>query len=346
MTFQPAPWLRNAHLQTMWAPLFRKTPVLHRQRERLELPDSDFLDLDWNIADNGNNAVDTESRPLVVLFHGLTGSSNSAYILGMQQALEDRDWDSVAVNFRGCSGRPNRLPRAYHSGETGDVDFVLSVCRERYPERTILAIGYSLGGNALCKWLGEQGREKTNTGKANIIDGGVVVSAPYELARCATRLDQGFSKIYRKRLIDELTQGITLKKNLYRHTAQEDYLYRLESLGPLEEIKSFWQFDDRVVAPLHGFSSAQDYYQRSSARQFVPDIKIPTLLVHAIDDPFMPEDVAPTSEECPAGVELALTSQGGHVGFVTGSWLPWKTEFWLEEYIPGWMEQQLVSVHN
>jgi len=336
MPFQPPPWLRNAHLQTVWAPLFRKSPVLQRQRERLELPDGDFLDLDW---DNGLNAGQevSDSLPLVVLFHGLTGSSNSAYILGMQLALEEISWDSVAVNFRGCSGRPNRLPRAYHSGETGDVDFVLMTCRERFPQRPIVAIGYSLGGNALCKWLGEEGQRMASSGRSSTIDAGVVVSAPYQLSRCATRLDQGFSKVYRKRLIDELTQGITLKKNLYRHTHQQHYLQKLESLGPLEGIKSFWQFDNKIVAPLHGFTCAQDYYQRSSARQFVPDIQIPTLLVHATDDPFMPEDVAPTPEECPAGVDLVLTSQGGHVGFVTGNWRPWKTEFWLEQYIPAWL---------
>ncbi len=330
MPFQPAPWLRNAHLQTLWAPLFRKAPALYRQRERLILPDNDFLDLDWCHESFDKGSESPDQRPLVALFHGLTGSSSSTYILGMQHALERQDWPSVAINFRGCSGRPNRLPRAYHSGETGDIHFVLHTLRQRFPDRPIIAMGYSLGGNALCKWLGEQGDQ-------SLVNAAVVVSAPYQLARCSTRLDQGFSKVYRKRLIGELTEGIEQKKSMFIHTGQHQHWQTLENLGRLSDLKSFWEFDEKVVAPLHGFASAADYYERSSARQFVPNIKTRTLLVHACDDPFMPEDVAPTPDECPEKVTLVLTPSGGHVGFVTGSWIPWKIEFWLEQYIPGWL---------
>ncbi|WP_026180207.1 hydrolase [Hahella ganghwensis] len=336
MPFSPSPWLRNAHLQTMWAPLFRKTPLLQRSRERLTLPDTDFLDLDWFNSASGPNAGDIDHRPLAVLFHGLTGSSNSPYILGLQQALSEQNWCSVAVNFRGCSGRPNRLPRAYHSGETGDIHFVLSTLRHRFPTRQIIAVGYSLGGNALCKWLGEQGEQAC-------INAAIVVSAPYQLARCATQLDRGFSKVYRTRLIQELTSSIEQKKNLFLHTGQHHYWKALDDLGPLSDLKSFWQFDNQVVAPLHGFVSAEDYYERSSARQYVPYIATPTLLIHAMDDPFMPNDVAPTSDECPDSVTLVLTKSGGHVGFVTGSWIPWKTEFWLEQYIPAWLAGMIKS---
>jgi uncharacterized protein len=333
--FQTSRLLSNPHLQTLWSPLLRKTPVLVRQRERLYLADTDFVDLDWHTS---NGTIDA---PLVVLFHGLTGSSCSPYILGMQAAVSKLGWQSVVMNFRGCSGRPNRLPRAYHSGDTDDINYVLQRCRKQFPQRALFAIGYSLGGNALCKWLGEQG-------KTAVINAAVIVSAPYELARCATRLDQGFSRVYRRHLLGELVASIENKKALFKRLGQVDYLQQLQALGPLDSIKSFWQFDNRVIAPLHGFESADDYYQRSSARQYVPFIRTPSLLVHAVDDPFMPDDVTPTPGECPDCVELVITPKGGHVGFVLASellnnGLPWKAGYWLEQHIPGWLQQQAMT---
>lgn len=316
---------RSPHVQTLWSPLLRRPVRLLRQRERLELPDSDFVDLDWC------HSTGSTEAPLAVLFHGLSGSTNSHYILGMQSALARWGWQSVAMNFRGCSGRPNRLPRGYHSGDTADIDRLLKLCRSRFPQRHIVAIGYSLGGNALCKWLGEQG-------DASDIDAAVIVSAPYELARCATRLDQGFSRVYRRHLINELVAYIERKKALFLHLGEYHHLSQLEALGSLSAIKSFWQFDDQVIAPLHGFDSAQDYYERSSARQFVPAIKTPCLLIHAEDDPFMPKDVAPTPTECPESVERLVSPEGGHVGFVQGHSFPWRAEYWLEKHIPAWLE--------
>jgi len=337
----------NPHLQTLWSPLLRKTPELTRQRQRLNLPDGDFVDLDWHTT-GGSPAA-----PLVVLFHGLTGSSNSPYILGMQSALGKLGWQSVAMNFRGCSGRPNRLPRVYHSGDTGDIDYLLKYCRQAFPNRSIFTIGYSLGGNALCKWLGENGQAKVISSSPgdsltmgqpvnSVIDGAVIVSAPYQLARCSTRLDQGFSRVYRRHLISELVGFIEQKKLMFKRLGQHKHLQQLQALGSLDAIKSFWQFDHQVIAPLHGFESAADYYQRSSARQYVPFIRTPTLLVHAQDDPFMPSDVAPAAEECPQQVELVLTPKGGHVGFVLASellnnGLPWKGGYWLERHIPNWL---------
>ncbi len=323
--YRPPVWLRNAHVQTLWPPLGRRHPRLATRRERIRLPDLDFLDLDWYLEKTD------PTLPLVVLFHGLTGSSTSQYIVGMQSALANRRWQSVAVNFRGCSGVPNRLPRAYHSGETGDIDFVLTRIRKQFPQRVIMAIGYSLGGNALCKWLGEKGDESG-------IDAAVIVSAPYELARCATRLDQGFSRVYRQHLIQQLVNYIQQKKQLFRRLNLTQDLLALERLGNLERIRSFWEYDEAVVAPLHGFASALDYYQQSSARQFVPKIRTPTLLVHAKDDPFMPDDVAPTKEECPESVELIVTQHGGHVGFVLPGNKPWQLDYWLEHKIPEWFE--------
>ena len=148
-SFRPAWWLRGGHLQTLWAPLVRFSPTVKRQRERLELEDGDFLDLDWQLEGEG---------PLIVVLHGLTGSSESKYVLGLQRDLKQINWRSVAINFRGCSGEPNRLPRSYHSGETGDLDFVVRLVQERFPNTPLGAVGFSLGGNVLLKWLGEKSR--------------------------------------------------------------------------------------------------------------------------------------------------------------------------------------------
>lgn len=329
--FHAPPLLGNPHFQTLWSPLLRKQPSLVRYRERLNLPDGDFIDVDWHPNQHTNKS------PLVVLFHGLTGSSSSAYMLGMQKAVARLGWQSVAMNFRGCSGRPNRLPRAYHSGDTGDIDYLLKLCRNRYPKRMIFAIGYSLGGNALCKWLGEQAG-------ANPVDGAVAVSAPYQLAQCATRLDRGFSKLYRKHLISELVKLMEQKKTMFQHLGQLNYWQQLHALGPLNKIRSFWQFDDQVVAPLHGFDSATDYYTYSSARQFIHLIGVPTLLVHARDDPFMPSGIIPERSECPENVELAITAKGGHVGFVmAGKFIKSGSaksygRYWLEYRIPAWLQ--------
>jgi len=330
-TFHAPPLLGNPHLQTLWSPLLRKQPSLVRDRERLNLPDGDFIDVDWHPGQQVNKS------PLVVLLHGLTGSSSSAYMLGMQKAVARLGWQSVAMNFRGCSGRPNRLPRAYHSGDTGDINYLLKLCRKRFPGRMIFVIGYSLGGNALCKWLGEQADAKP-------VDGAVAVSAPYQLDQCATRLDRGFSKLYRKHLIGELVNLIEQKKTMFQRLGQRSYWQQLHTLGPLNKIRSFWQFDDQVVAPLHGFDSAGDYYNRSSARQFIPLINIPTLLVHARDDPFMPSGVIPERSECPQNVELAITPKGGHVGFVMADKFVKSGvanrygKYWLEYHIPGWLQ--------
>lgn len=314
--FKPAWWLNNAHLQTLYPSLLRRLPPLPIKRERLTTPDSDFIDIDWC----------GEKGPLIILLHGLTGSSKSHYIQGLQRLLLKSGMSSVALNFRGCSGELNRLARGYHSGDTGDIDFLYRVLRQREPERTIAAIGFSLGGNVLLKWLGEQGNKLS-------LNAAISVSAPLVLADCATKLDQGFSKLYRHNLIRDLVSFMEAKRAHLERVGLHHEARKIAQLGDLSSIKSFWQYDERVVSRLHGFESAQHYYQLSSSRQYLHKIKVPTLILHAIDDPFMTASILPEQNELSSSVTVEVTPGGGHVGFISGN-NPFKPNYWLEQRIP------------
>jgi predicted alpha/beta-fold hydrolase len=321
--FTPAWWLPGPHVQTLWQPLFRVRPKPAAYRERLATPDGDFLDLDW---------FGPEGRFLVILLHGLSGSSRSPYIRGMQMALANQGLQTVAINFRGCSGHPNHTSRGYHSGETRDFDHVVTTLSQRRPELSLGAVGYSLGGNVLLKWLGERGETAT-------LSAAVAVSAPLRLDLCADRLDNGFSKLYRNQLLKELKDFVNWKREHLEFMGEVVEAQKLQALGDLSGIQSFWEYDYKVVARLYGFESASDYYQKSSARQFLGQIRRPTLIIHSRDDPFMTPAVIPHDTELSASVRLELTDAGGHVGFVSGP-LPWRPRYWLEERIPRFMQQQ------
>jgi predicted alpha/beta-fold hydrolase len=292
----------------------------------LTTPDGDFLDLDW-YQSAGNRA------PLVVLLHGLSGSSRSGYIVGLQQALAVCGFRSVALNFRGCSGEYNRTAWCYHSGETSDFDHVYRTIRRREPQTPLAAVGFSLGGNMLLKWLGER-REGAELFAA------AAVSVPLVLNRCADRMDRGFSRLYRDQLLRELKAYIHGKRLHLASIGALGEAERLERLGDLRPIRSFWEYDERVVAPLYGFRDAFDYYRKSSSRQFLGAIRVPTLIVQAADDPFLTPDILPAPDELPAGVCVEVSPAGGHVGFVTGSW-PGRARYWLEERIPAFLRQEL-----
>lgn len=325
--FKPAWWLCNAHLQTLYPPLFRKLSVpLNLKRERLNTADNDFIDLDW---------CGEGDKPLVILLHGLTGSSRSGYILGLQQVLLKQGMRSVALNFRGCSGEPNQLARGYHSGDTGDIDFVYHTLCQREPKTSMAVVGFSLGGNVLLKWLGEQGHKIS-------LAAAVAISVPLVLAGCATKLDHGFSKIYRKNLIHQLKQYIRGKQRHLENIGNHYEAGKIHQIGDLSTIKSFWQYDDRVVARLHGFKNVQHYYQLSSSRQYLNKIKIPTLLIQSLDDPFMTKSVIPEQNELSSSVSLEVTAGGGHVGFVSGK-IPFKPQYWLEQRIPEFIRQHGVG---
>lgn len=325
-TFKPAWWLSNAHLQTIYPALMRKLSVLiGLKRERLITPDNDFIDIDW--CGEGN-------QPLIILLHGLSGSTQSGYIRGLQQALLSKGFRTVALNFRGCSGELNYSARCYHSGETEDIHFLYQWLREREPETPIGAVGFSLGGNVLLKWLGEQGNQLS-------LFAAIAVSVPLVLSICATKLDTGFSKFYRKILLSELKEHVEEKKLHLERLGNFQEVKRIEKLGDISDIESFWQYDDRVVARLHHFKDVHDYYLRSSSRQFLKSIAITTLLIQALDDPFMTEEVLPNLDELSPTIQLEITQGGGHVGFI-GGYIPFKPSYWLDQRIPEFFEQQLL----
>ncbi|MDQ7090974.1 MAG: hydrolase [Methylococcales bacterium] len=323
--FKPAWWLNNPHLQTLYPTLFRqiRTHPLVR-RERLITPDNDFLDLDWCVQGQ---------QPLVILLHGLSGSSKSGYISGLQHALLDEGFNSVTLNFRGCSGESNRLARCYHSGETEDIHFVYQTLRQRYPKTPLAVIGFSIGGNVLLKWLGEQQTTLQ-------LFAAVAVSVPLVLSTCATQMDQGFSKIYREYLLRELKDYIGNKRSALEKQGCYQEAEKLKQLGDLSPIHSFWHYDNQVVASLHGFKDAHHYYESSSSRQFIKQIKHPTLIIQALDDPFMNPSVIPSADELSESVCLEVTTGGGHVGFITGD-NPLKPCYWLEQRIPVFLNQHL-----
>jgi predicted alpha/beta-fold hydrolase len=314
LMFKPAWWLPGPHLQTLWPTLARRDKKILLQRERIELADGDFLDLDW---------TEQKTGPIVLILHGLEGSVNSTYAQGMLKSMTQQGWRSAVMHFRGCSGEVNRLPRMYHSGDTGDIDAIIKILRVREPETPIAVIGFSIGGNVLLKWLGE-------TAAANILTAAVAVSVPFQLNKSVDHLHRGFSRIYEKHLLRSLCTKITEK---FRTQLAPVVLPAVSS------IKTIRQFDDEVTAPLHGFENAEDYYVRSSSRQFLKSIAVPTLLLQAKDDPFMPDSVIPSVSELSSMVTLEVSLQGGHVGFVGG--LPWRPRYWLDERVPEFLQQYL-----
>lgn len=322
-TFRPAFGLGNPHIQTLWGPLWRKMPPLHRERERLWLEDGDFVDLDWHAP-----AGETPETPLVLALHGLTGSANSPYIAGLQKNLGDVGWASVALNWRGCSGEPNWLPRSYHSGASDDLAAVIAHLQTCRPLAPLYSAGYSLGGNVLLKYLGE-------TGEASGLQGAVAVSVPFRLEQSAERIGQGFSKVYQAHFMRRMVAYVQDKQRMFEHQGHADRLAILEKLGPLERMRTFWDFDGQVTAPLHGFASAEDYYRRSSSHYFLPAIRTPTLIIQAADDPFVFRHGLPTAADLPPAVTFELHKHGGHVGFVDGSVR--RPTYYLERRIPQWL---------
>ncbi|NIF17509.1 hydrolase [Pantoea sp. Cy-639] len=320
-SFRPAIGLSNPHLQTLWGPLWRKLPALQRNRERLWLTDGDFLDLDWH----GPHRPDA---PLVLVLHGLTGSSNSPYVKGLQQALQARGWASVALNWRGCSGEPNLLARSYHSGASEDLAETIHHLRAQRPLAPLYAVGYSLGGNVLLKYLGE-------SGESSQLEAAVAVSVPFRLDQCADRIGLGFSKVYQAHFMREMLTYVQDKQRHLRERGHHEALAAIERLGPLRGLRTFWDFDGKVTAPLNGFSDAHDYYRRASSRYYLGEIRTPTLIIHANDDPFVFGHSLPSASELAAGTQFELHSRGGHVGFVDGSLR--NPGYYLERRIPQWL---------
>lgn len=316
-SFKPAWWLPGPHLQTLW-PTFcrRRITDLTLERERFELPDGDFIDLDWAGKDN--------TGPIVLILPGLEGSIHSPYAKGMLMTIVKQNWRAVFMHFRGCSGEPNRLPRSYHSGETGDLAILVKTLQTREPQTSLAAIGFSLGGNVLLKWLGE-------TGHDNPLKAAIAISVPFELHKTVNRIQCGFSQVYQWHLLKCLRQRLAIK------FANKPIPPRLPSSLQFQTLKDF---DEQITAPLHGFANAMDYYARSSCRQYLNNIQIETLIIQAQDDPFMTHDIIPYGNELSARVKIELTPAGGHVGFVTGNF-PWQANYWLEQRAPIFLQNYL-----
>ncbi len=305
--FEPAWWVPGPHLQTVFPYLFRRKPDIDLQSQRLELIDGDFVDLCWNNVSTG---------PIVVIFHGLEGSINSPYASGLMSTLEKSGIRCVLMHFRGCSGESNRLDRSYHSGDTGDIGFLMDFLSRDYPDTQIFAVGFSLGGNALLKYLGESA---SNTP----VTAAIAVSVPYLLYDCAVRLSSGLSKLYQWWLIKSLKNKIRDK-----YSTRESPV----NLADLDELNTFYKFDDKITSPLNGFKNADDYYEKSSCRQYLATVSVPTLLIHATNDPFMTPSIIPDKNELSPTTQLELSDKGGHVGFISGK-VPWQPEYWLEKRI-------------
>lgn len=313
-------WLPDAHSQTLWR-RFTPSRPLPRQRQRVELPDGDFLDLDRLAPEAGQEDA---SPVLVLVLHGLCGSSQSPYVLALQRCLQAAGLASVAMNFRGCSGEQNRLARAYHSGCTEDLEAVFVALREQGENRPVVGVGYSLGANVLLKWLAE-------IGERDGVLGGVAVSTPFALAHCSAALSKGFSRLYGhyfRRLL--ITQVEHKRESFRRQGGMPQELERLEALGDLRRLRTLWDFDDQVTAPLHGFSSAQDYYERCSSGPELAQIRCPVTLIQSANDPIIPRGSLPQGDSLPPGIRLQLTASGGHVGFTSADQ-------------PDWLERQVLA---
>jgi predicted alpha/beta-fold hydrolase len=304
--FEPAWWLRNAHLQTIYGSLFAPAGRIELRRERWDTPDGDFVDVDFI-----DGAAGT---PWVHLFHGLEGSSNSGYARRLMAHVKKREWRGSVFHFRGCSGEPNRLPRAYHSGDSAEIDWSLRRVRILAGDAPLHVAGVSLGGNALAKWLGERGEESRA-----IVATAAVVSAPLDLMAAGEALGRGFTIVYAKHFLG------TLKRNSLAKLERYPGLYDAAAVRAAGTLRDF---DNVVTAPVHGFRDTDDYWTQSSSKPMLTGVRVPTLIINARDDPFLPESALPTEREVSPAVRLEFPSQGGHVGFVSGrfpgniDWLP------------------------
>ena len=301
MNYHAPPWLPGGNLQTIWAALYARRvrgPRPRFERERWDTPDGDFVDVDWLQGAAGET--------LLVLFHGLEGSSDSHYAQAFAEFARERHLRFAVPHFRGCSGELNRAARAYHSGDFEEIDWILRRFRAVHAGR-IVAVGVSLGGNALMRWAGEQGAA------AGAVVGAVAaVSAPLDLAAGGHAIGRGFNRLVYTRMFLR-----TMKPKAYAKLAQHPGLF---DRAAMQRARDLYEFDNIFTAPLHGFRDTDDYWARASAKPLLPRIRIPALVLNARNDPFVPAASLPTPQEVSACVTLWQPAHGGHVGFASGRW--------------------------
>lgn len=309
------PWLRGAHAQTIW-PAFLARPRVRWHREAVETPDGDAWQFDWL------DAPAKADAPLVALFHGLEGSSASHYARALMAEVAKRGWRGVVPHFRGCGGVPNRRPRAYHSGDHEDVGAMLAAVRGRAGDAPLFVAGVSLGGSALLNWLGRAG-----AGAASIVTRAAAVSAPLDLTAAGRSIDRGANRIYAYTFLRTLNPKARAIASRFPGSLDPARLGRLRTM---------WAFDEAVTAPLHGFRGADDYWSRASSKPWLARIAVPTLVLNARNDPFIPASSLASAAEVSPAVVLEQPAHGGHAGFVTGrfpgrlDWLPRRLLRWFE----------------
>jgi len=260
----------------------------------------------------------------------LGGNANSTYAVGLLQAFNRRGWRGVLMHFRGASQEPNRLPRAYHSGDTGDVDCLLRALAVREPHTKKGVVGISMGGNVLLKWLGEQGSQ-------SLIHAATAISVPFQLGIVADRINQGFSRIYQTYLLRSLREVFARKMEVHGDRLPS-------SVKSIDSLRCFWSFDEQVTAPLYGFPHVHAYYREASSRQYLINIKTPTLIIHALDDPFMTPAILPRDDELSNDILFELSQKGGHVGFISGH-VPGMPVYWLDQRVPEFFHDCFLTVH-
>jgi len=305
-TYKPHWLLRNGHVHTIYPALFRKPQAVLWQRQRLELPDGDFLNLDWHRQN---------SQKLVVLGHGLEGSSSSTYIQAAAHMFYQNGFDVLAWNHRSCGGEMNRLPRFYHHGVSDDLHMVM---QQTSNYAAVHYVGYSLGGNVLLKYFGEEKFAKPQ----NLLRA-VAISAPIDLHSCVQEIHRVHNRLYHNRFLKSLLAKVVEKHQLMPNDI---------SIAHLTKIKTLTDFDHYYTAPLHGFDSPKDYYTRASSRQFLPNITLPVLLLQAQDDPMLGHTCYPITEaQASENLHLIITKHGGHVAFMQkGKRIHWMEEVALE----------------
>ena len=320
--FVPARWLPNGHFQTIWASKIGRGRGIQFGIERYIFSDSDETNLAWfphhlSLTSLSEQAIDT---PIVVVLHGLEGSAESNYIRGLMQQISALGWQAVVLHFRGCHNGPNKLDRGYHSGDTNDLREFMMTVKTQAPNAPIYAVGYSMGGNVLLKYLGEYANDAR-------IDAAVAVSVPFKLDHAATRLTQGFSKTLSTRV------ALQLKQKFFEKFADKTCPLDKASIAA---VKTIWAWDDVVTAPLHGFNDAADYYARSSCYPLLSSITTPTLLLHAEDDPLVPPTAIPGTNDQSKLIEMECYARGGHVAFVAGR-NPVQPDYWLDRRIAAFL---------
>lgn len=315
--YHPAWWVPGRHLRTLWGKFIRRPPSTPMRIERWDTADGDFLDIHRLDAPAG--------RPRLLLLHGLEGTPRSHYARGFVAEAHARGWAADVLVFRSCGDEPNRALRFYHSGETTDVDFVVRTLIAHEPDRPLVVAGVSLGGNVLLKWLGERG-----TNVPAQLRAAAAVSVPYDLARGARYIDRGFSRLYQAHFLRTLRRKALEKLERFPGAFSGDAIARARTL---------YDFDDAVTAPVHGFRDALDYYTQSSSIHFLSRVRLPTLLLSAADDPFLPSDVLDSVRAIARENPLLVTEfveHGGHAGFISGR-VPWRPRYYAEWRVAGFL---------